>query len=118
MRHGVFMSRVHSIHFRVNAAELAELNERVKVSGFRRGPYVRRAALGTLPAVIPPINRQAWSELARVGANLNQLAHAANVDAEALDLDGLRQVLAGVRAALLGVRFDDEDEGASDEGDE
>lgn len=98
--------RGHAVTARFNGAELAELDRRRDTVGMQRGEYLRAAALGQLPTSIPALNIQAWQELARVGANLNQAQHAINEGrATALPLDVLNELrasLAEVRAALIG----------------
>ena len=70
--------------------------------------YIREAALGRPVVVIPEINREAFSSLARIGANLNQLAHHLNSGATnpfpgpLPDLDELRALLLTFRHGLLG----------------
>jgi hypothetical protein len=36
------------------------------------GEYLRAAALHCLPPTVPALNREAWAELARLAANINQ----------------------------------------------
>lgn len=93
---------------RFSVEELALIDQRRGT--LARATYVRKAALKHLPPQIPAINREAWTELARVGANLNQLSKVHNQGGE-LDPVELNRVLADVRAALLGVQFGGEDEG-------
>ncbi len=103
--------RGHCVSVRVNAGELATLDARRGV--YQRGEWLRMAALDKLPPVIPAINTEAWSELARAAANLNQIAKALNAS-EKVDRGGLRDQLAQFRAALIGAQL----QGESDEGDE
>jgi len=63
---------------RLNDAELARLDALREPVHMQRGEYLRAAALHRLPPSIPAVNRQAWVELARTAANLNQLAHRLN----------------------------------------
>lgn len=55
---------------------------------------------------VPPINREQYAELARLSANLNQLARLANSGEPVTVADALLQRLAGevgrLRLALLG----------------
>lgn len=58
-------------------AELAELDGRC--AGVGRGAWLRRAGLDQkLRLPVPELNRQAWSNLARVAGNLNQAMRAIN----------------------------------------
>lgn len=103
--------REHCISVRVNAAELAQLDERR--GPYQRGEWLRIAALDKLPPTIPAINSQAWAELARAAANLNQLAKAMNAG-DKIEKGGLRDTLGKFRAALIGAQLD----GEADEGHE
>jgi hypothetical protein len=53
------------------------------------------------------VNREQYAELARIGANLNQLAHSANIGlnvaVETVYLERTIQELQALRRALLGV---------------
>ena len=91
--------REHCVSVRVNVAELATLDSRRGV--FQRGEWLRMAALDKLPPTVPAINAQAWAELARAAANLNQIARALN-QGEKVERGGLRDQLNQFRAALIG----------------
>ncbi len=73
-----------------------------------RGAWVRRASLGNIPAPVPELNHQAWIALARVAANLNQLAAHFNrlamqkAEPTVADIDDLRMAVGNFRRALLG----------------
>ena len=70
--------RLHAVSVRLNAAELARLDGQRSSIKMQRGEYLRAAALHRLPPTIPAINREAWTELAREAANLNQIAKYLN----------------------------------------
>lgn len=70
--------RLRSVSVRLNDAELAKLDARRSPIKMQRGEYLRAAALHRLPPTIPAINREAWTELAREAANLNQIARHLN----------------------------------------
>jgi division protein CdvB (Snf7/Vps24/ESCRT-III family) len=73
---GVFMTdRTKQLIVRVTGDELAEI-DRLRGS-MQRATYMRMKSLGELHTV-PELNRQAYGELGRVGANLNQLMHVIN----------------------------------------
>lgn len=60
---------------------------------------------GDLPrVVVPETNRAAVEQLRRVGNNLNQLAHQANVEHQLADVGELRRLLVDVDDALRMVR--------------
>lgn len=84
-------------------------DEKTKVDQLRgaitRGEWLRRAALGKPPRMIPELNRQAWVELARLTANLNQLARAVNEgkrDLPQVDFESLRELTQQLRLELIG----------------
>jgi hypothetical protein len=71
--------------------------------------FLRAAGLGkSAPRrlVVPVLNQQAWSDLARVSANLNQIAHRLHLaELEAgpgPELDEISQALTDFRRRLLG----------------
>lgn len=69
-------------------SELAALDEAASKAGLTRASYQRVQTLGTPPKTRstrrPPIERELLAKLlgqiGKVGSNLNQLAHAANLD--------------------------------------
>jgi hypothetical protein len=73
---------------RYDEDEFAELNESASRVGLTRASFQRVQSLGTPPKTRStrraPIEREmlakALGQLGKVGSNLNQLAHAANVD--------------------------------------
>jgi hypothetical protein len=108
--------RQHSVSCRLTDAELALLDSRRgKVS---RGEWLRRAAFGQPPRIVPELNKAAWSDLARVSANLNQLTRGINsgifpVSDRPLVMNGLRDLrsqLDVVRGLLIGLEAADESE--------
>lgn len=74
-------------------------------------PFIRDCALGRklkIPREVPELNRTAWTLLAPLASNLNQLSAAQNsghnieVDKLAQLIEQTRDLLALVRAGLLG----------------
>ncbi len=94
--------RTHAVAVRFSSNELESLDK--NRGRFQRAEFLRSAALGTLPPTIPPLNQQAWSELSRAAANLNQIAHALNAGSKP---GGLQDQLAQFRAALIGAKLKD-----------
>ena len=94
--------RTHVVSVRVNGSELSLIDS--KRGGMQRGSWLRQAAFNS-DAVksVPELNRQAYIELARAAANLNQLAHRANID-QGVDITDLIEKLSEFRIALLGAR--------------
>lgn len=101
--------RVSTIGVRVSAEEYAALRAKAEQMGMTPAQWLREAALSRrLPSPpVPPINREQYAELARLAANLNQLAHGANIGQNVAVNDALLQRVAGevsrLRLALLGV---------------
>lgn len=79
-------------------SELSDLGIRRHVAA-----HMRKAALGELPSSVPAINREAWAELARVAANLNQYQRAINEGriVGSVDVD-----IAELQEAVRQLRFD------------
>jgi len=70
--------RNYCISVRMDSNETKRLDNARQ--NMKRGTYLRTIFLEQeLPIPIPEINRQAYSELARSAANLNQLAHRLNM---------------------------------------
>ena len=108
------------ITVRVNGAERALLEDRAAAAGLDVGAYVRAMGLGRrVVGVVPMVNREAWSELARTTANVNQIAAHLNgggrfdergTSRVAQALDTVRGELALLRRALIGSGDDADDE--------
>ena len=100
--------RVSTIGVRVSADEYAALRAKAEQMGMTPAQWLRAAALSRrLPAPpVPAINREQYAELARLAANLNQLARLANSGQPVTVADELLQALAGevsrLRLALIG----------------
>lgn len=94
--------REHCVSVRLNAAELAKLDE--QRGKLQRGEALRASLLGTTPPPAPDrLNLTAWQQLARAQANLNQLARSVN----SCDAVEINEILNGVRAfrnALIGAQ--------------
>ena len=97
-----------TIGVRVSPPELTALQARAKQMGMTPAHWLREAALSRrLPSPpVPPINREQYAELARLSANLNQLAKLANSGQPVTVADALLQRLAAevgrLRLVLLG----------------
>jgi len=97
-----------TICVRVAPAELAALKVKAEQMSMTPAQWLREAALSRrLPSPpVPPINREQYAELARLSANLNQLAKLANSGQPVTVADALLQRLAGevgrLRLGLLG----------------
>lgn len=98
--------RKNRVGCRLTDAEAAHVDRlRGRVS---RGEWVRRAALGRPPRIVPELNREAWLALARAAANLNQISHHLIVNnSEELPLDEIRAMLDAFRLGLIGAGVND-----------
>lgn len=71
--------------------------------------YIRMQALGRKIHSNPRINQEAWIELARVAANLNQIARRCNLaelgGAVPPEIEEIQEALAALRRKLLGEGF-------------
>src|SRR5260363_277519 len=72
--------RVMTIGVRVSLDEYAALRQKAAQMSMTPAQWLREAALSRrLPSPpVPPVNRERYAELARLAANLNQIAHRAN----------------------------------------
>jgi hypothetical protein len=97
----------HQVNSRLTDAELAHVD--AHRGGVTRGEWLRRAAFGHAPRTIPALNREAWIELSRAAANLNQLARNSHTFTDVNVIEALKFF----RAALIGASLeaDDESEG-------
>jgi len=101
------------IGVRVNTGERALLADRAAAAGWDVGAYLREAGLRRrVVGAVPAVNVEAWRELARTTANLNQLT--AHLNAGRLHdptgtgrlgetLAALAEAVRVLRLALLGV---------------
>jgi hypothetical protein len=97
-----------SVYF--SADELVLIDQRR--GGRSRAHYLRDAGLGELPAQVPPINREAWQQLARTSGLLNQYVTAITVgNAKGMPpeiVSDLRDQVQQLRRELLGISDEDE----------
>ncbi len=86
---------------RLTDAEWAAVQARVRATGRTTGRYLRELALGTVPRVRQtPAHDALVRELAKVGNNLNQLAHVANATDRLPDAARLGAVLDELLAVI------------------
>lgn len=97
--------RKHTVSTRFNKDELSELDRLSTSVGLRRGEYLRVAAFQALPPTIPELNKDAWLELSRAAANLNQIAHQLNRKGVEVDVDlkEVENILSYFRQILIEV---------------
>lgn len=105
---------------RFSSGEWAAIADRAAAAGRDPHTFVRDAALGTRLAPPPSAaNREQWSRLAGLAANLNQITAAVQAGRLAAVGDGTAQLLAdladevrALRLALLGIEPDPPAEGS------
>lgn len=88
--------RKHRVAVYLNNSELKIVCGFSELSGVCPAAYLRKAALGTPPVVVPQVNQQVWQQLGHAAANLNQIAKSLNSN----DLSYLVEV----RTALIRFR--------------
>ncbi len=94
--------RTHCVSVRMNAKELADLDDRR--GKYARGEYLRLAFAKKLPPPAPPeINRKAWVELSKSTGNLATLATAMR-DGEYISLDDITSAVTDFRRQLIAAK--------------
>ncbi|MEF2146386.1 MAG: hypothetical protein V3573_13150 [Desulfovibrionaceae bacterium] len=102
--------RKHQVNCRLTDQELQTLD--AHRGGLSRGAWLRTAAMKRPPRLIPAVNREAWSHLAKLAGGLTFFVQEAKsgriltID-ESL-LSDLRGAVGDVRRQLIGVRVEDE----------
>lgn len=91
--------RGHQVKVMLNDAELATLDSaRGRIS---RAKTFRFLLLSKMPAPVPALNAQAWTQLSKAAANLNQIARRLNFG-DAPEIEEIHTALADFRSKLLG----------------
>lgn len=94
------LHRNHRVAVYLNGSEWKIINGFSELSKVCPAAYLRQAALNSPPVVIPPLNQQVWTELAKALSNLNQIAKAINSN-NIPELTAIKQTLTQLRAALV-----------------
>jgi hypothetical protein len=100
-------NRVHTVKARMTDDELERLDALRSATGLSRADQLRHSTLGADAAAKQAHARELAGiefELAKVGTNINQLAHWANTHHELPALDQLAEVAKLVSRALEAVR--------------
>lgn len=80
-------------------AERTQLQAKASQVGLGLSAFIREVTLGKPIKVLPTVNAERWSELARVAANLNQIAHHLNEGrANGVDPSAVAELLEEVQA--------------------
>ncbi|WP_423372767.1 plasmid mobilization protein [Ralstonia pseudosolanacearum] len=97
----------HVVAIRLSRTERAHVERLASEAGLPPATFIRQAALGAVVlarAEIPAVNREAYLELARVGSNLNQIAHHLNAGtATGVDENIVRRLAAVARSLAVQV---------------
>lgn len=104
-------ARKRTIGVRVNGTEMDTLQRKADSVGLPLSQWLRLVALSRyVPRpLVPEINREAYAELAKLAANLNQLTQAAHEGRAVVPfplLKATQDILKKLRLALLGVSDD------------
>ena len=103
-------SRCVPVYFRFTPSEMALINKRAGNVGLTRAEFCRAACLYRPVRSVPQINKEAYSQLANVANNLNQLTKLAHeTQNSSVAVEAIEQVLESVRvlrAELIEVRDD------------
>lgn len=98
------LKRNIQVIFRLNKAEYAALNKKVKKSGLNKETYIRTVLDGSAPKEPPPADYYGMMrELHAIGNRMNQIAARANATGFFLAEDYARDV-AELRAAILKIQ--------------
>lgn len=92
--------RKHRIAVYLNSSEWKIINGFSELSNVCPAAYLRKTGLSTAPVVVPEINQQAWEQLGRAAANLNQIAKSLN-SSDLSYLVEVRTALIRFRRALV-----------------
>ncbi|EPQ7392184.1 TPA: ATP-binding protein [Klebsiella pneumoniae] len=92
--------RTHCVSVRLNEEELLTLDN--KRGQYRKGEWLRMAALNKLPPVLPEINREAWIKLGSLSQGLNHLLN--HLDSKSPDSELTRTELFALRRQIQVLR--------------
>ena len=87
----------------LTSEERTAVETKALASGLALSTFVRKVALGQRVVSLPTTNAEQWEKLARLSANLNQLARAAN-SGSAVSVDP--DLLAALSVQVRRLRFD------------
>ncbi|MGK7918137.1 MAG: hypothetical protein AB4038_21805 [Prochloraceae cyanobacterium] len=103
--------RTERIYSQLTLEEMAIFEQLCKEAGVQKGFYIRAAILSSnqksvaKPVPVPEINREVWSSLARLSANLNQYQKAINSGIATSYppgmLESVRELVEKLRADLI-----------------
>lgn len=90
-------------------AEAEQIAQKAEAAGVTESEFIRHAVLNRELKTVPAINKNAYSELGKIGVNINQIAKLLNSGSNANDqinatFGKLKLVIAKLRQQLLGVQ--------------
>lgn len=90
-------------------AEAELIAQKAEMAGVTESEFIRHAVLNRELKTVPAINKNTYSELGKIGVNINQIAKllnsGSNANPEINDAFGkLKTVIAQLRQQLLGVQ--------------
>lgn len=93
----------------VTETEYQALEKQAQAVGMKVPAYLRETAFKRIPKSVPKLNQEAWAQLSKSAANLNQIAHRLNAFEQGdrgtmPELQELRESLANFRLALIGAK--------------
>jgi hypothetical protein len=103
--------KTETVKARITNREKLQIEFLANLAGLRVSDYLRKTALQReIPRPIPQVNKETYSELTRIGININQLTRAVNTAVKLVhsptidpgELETLRQTLKKLQLELLG----------------
>jgi hypothetical protein len=117
--------KTETVKARITNREKLQIEFRANLAGLKVSDYLRKTALQReIPRPIPQVNKETYSELTRIGININQLTRAVNTalklghspTIDPAELENLQQTLKKLQLELLGVEGAVEAEEAEEAG--
>ena len=90
--------------------QLADLAEKAAKQNMSTSQWLIKAAVRKLPKSIPEINRSAYTDLGKVGGNLNQIARKLNEGGQVSvsyllsEIDALKALISDKRLDIIGAQ--------------
>lgn len=104
--------RKHRVGFRLTDEEYEKATARAKACGLRVGVWFREVALDRPLKIVPPVNKEEWANLGRLGNILNQVLRARGRGDYAQDISPeiiheIKNEIQRIRKVLMGEFQDD-----------
>jgi hypothetical protein len=85
-------------------AEAEFISQKAKAAGIPESEYVRHAVLNRELKTVPPINKDSYIELGKIGTNINQIAHNLNINATLKEKDRINSVFNQFKFIIIDLR--------------